>query len=465
MKSEVDVRARRIAAVLLLFHAAITLIVTLRHEPWRDEAQTWLVARDLPLEQTLQWTRLDGTPILWHALVLPFARGGAPYLAQSLLNWIIAVGAVALLLFRAPFGWLTKTLFVVSFYAAFEYAVIARSYALGILLSFAIVAIHAQRRARPLTYALLVLLLANVNAHCGAAAFAFASWFAFELFRERNRDARQWLAVIVMLAGIGLAFAQIYTPGPGLPPNVISPPYLGAIVEATSGAFFPGVESALVTFIAIIAMLVLLATLRGEALWLALVSLTGLAFLFIVVWIDGYRHYGLVLMTIIAALWLARPKRIAVIVLNIALAFSIAMTIRYAHADLTRNFSGSREIANVLRNETRPIAAHPPAQAAAVLPYLERRTLHYAALGRDGSYLAWDRAMRIAQATPVDRAAKRAAAQYADRAWLFLSATPLPHPESFGLRLRYATHEPLVEPRDARRVPNDERYWLYESTR
>lgn len=465
MKNAADVRARRIAVALLLFYAAIALAVTLHHEPWRDEAETWLVARDLPLSETLAWTRPAGTPMLWPALVMPFARLGAPYVAQSLLNWAIAVAATALLLFRSPFNTTTKALFVVSFYAVYEYAVIARTYALGILLLFVVVVLHPQRHARPIAYAIAIALLANANAHSVAPAFAMAAWFAFETLRKR--DARAWLALFIMLAGLAAVALQFYTPGHAMPPNVVSAPYFGAFFEAITGAFFPGVDSMIATIVAMILLIAILASLRREALWLALISLGGLAAIFTFLWIGGYRHYGLVLMTLIAAMWLSSTQRRgAVLALNIALAFSIVMSVRFVYADLTKNFSGSREIANVLaRYPDHEIAAHPPTKAEAVLPYLSRKEIWYAALGRSGSYLHWDREQRIAGATSADVAAKRAAEHFAGRKWLFLSSARLAHPEELALTLRYATHEPLIEPRDADRQPNDERYWLYESTR
>ena len=104
-------------------------------------------ARDLRLSQTPAWTRADGTPFLWPAPVAPFARRSAPY-AQSLVNWAIVVAGAALFLFRAPFTTTIKALFLFSFYRAYQYAVIARTYARGVLLLFCVVASHERRHAR-----------------------------------------------------------------------------------------------------------------------------------------------------------------------------------------------------------------------------------------------------------------------------------------------------------------------------
>lgn len=461
--------------VVLAVFAVATLVVTLHHEPWRDEAETWLVARDLPLSDVLTWTRPAGTPFLWPALVLPFARSGAPYLAQSLLHWSLAAGAAALFVFFAPFSLLTRILFLASFYPAYQYAAIARTYALGILLLFGVLALWPHRSRHPLLVGGLIALMPNANAHSAAPAVALMVIFVVEHIHARDHELRRWTAVALMVLGLTLAALQLKTSGHFVPPGVVSAPYWGAFSEALTGAWFPAIEHAASTVVAWAGLLLVLVALRraAGALFFLISTLSGLAFIFIVLWIGGYRHYGLVLIAIVAALWLGHDtltssttSRALALLLHVSLALSVAHTARFFHADLTRNFSGSREMADVLlQDELRalPIAAHPPAHAEAVLPYLERKTLWYAALRERGSHLRWDAALRVAQATSAERAAENATQHFRGKPFLFLSATPLADPEAHALRLLYATRQPLVSPRDAQGQPNDERYWLYRA--
>lgn len=50
----------------ILFMYALVMFCTVRyHEPWRDEAQAWLIARDLPFEAMFkQMAYEEGTPPL-----------------------------------------------------------------------------------------------------------------------------------------------------------------------------------------------------------------------------------------------------------------------------------------------------------------------------------------------------------------------------------------------------------------
>ena len=56
--------------ILVLVYAGLTLYTLLHHEPWRDEAQAWLLARDLGPVELLHQLPMEGTPGLWHFLLM-----------------------------------------------------------------------------------------------------------------------------------------------------------------------------------------------------------------------------------------------------------------------------------------------------------------------------------------------------------------------------------------------------------
>lgn len=469
----------RILIVLFALYAAITLVLTLNHEPWRDEADSWLVARDIPPSEIISWTRNAGTPYLWYALLTPLAQAGLPYISQGIFHLLIALAAAAVFLVRAPFGAITRALFLFSFYLLYQYAVIARTYSLGLLLTFCALALHDKRESRPIAYATIVALLCNTNAHsigiAAAAILLYVIDMVWPALRGRIANgARHASALSIMIAGMAVAFVQLYTPGHLVPPNVVSPPSFAAFVEAMARAFMPAWESTwTIVWSAVLLIVVTLVIRKSRAgLVMLFVPLTALALIFTYLWVGGFRHYGLILTATIGALWLAggsaAPSRLtsaAILMINVSLALSLPIAAQFAWSDLTKNYSGSKEMAKYLQShglDPMPIAAHPPAQCEAVLAHLRSRAFWYAALGEYGSYMKWDHAYRIAQATRVERAAAASAARFGNADWLFLSSAALPAPEQYGLILLYATHQPLVEPRDVLDRPNDERYWLYK---
>src|SRR5450755_1633052 len=174
-----------LAVVVLLIFVAGTLYTGLHHEPWRDEADAWLAARDLPLSQMVpDWTAHAGTPVLWYLIL------------KTIINLLFAWAAAAVLVFAAPFTRLIKILFLGSYFFAYEYAVIARSYALAILLIFLAIA----SRRNPIRFAIVIALLFNTNVH-GAIIAALLVVITIK---------RAWLPNAIMVAGALLAFWQLH---------------------------------------------------------------------------------------------------------------------------------------------------------------------------------------------------------------------------------------------------------------
>ena len=114
--------------VFLVIYAVTVLIVTGHHEPWRDEADAWLVVRDNDLAGLWRLTGYMGTPALWYIILMAFERLSMPYESAMFINASIAIVAVGILLVRAPFPLWVRVLIAFSYFPAYEYAAIARSY-------------------------------------------------------------------------------------------------------------------------------------------------------------------------------------------------------------------------------------------------------------------------------------------------------------------------------------------------
>src|ERR1700728_3057080 len=92
--------ARYIAGGAYALLVALTIHL---HEPWADEAQSWLLGRDASLADL--WGRLlhyEGTPALWQTLLHVLSRLGLSYSAYSYISGILGLVAVYLLLRYAP---------------------------------------------------------------------------------------------------------------------------------------------------------------------------------------------------------------------------------------------------------------------------------------------------------------------------------------------------------------------------
>jgi hypothetical protein len=153
---------------ILIFIAYLVLLaaVVSRHEPWMDEAQAWLLAKDASLAEIfLTYLRYEGSPGLWHLILSIPARMGLPYFTINVLSASAAALAVWLFLRRSPFPPVVKILFPFSYFILFQYAVVARNYCLVAPLLFLIAVKFKTKLEKPIAFSFLLALLANVSAH------------------------------------------------------------------------------------------------------------------------------------------------------------------------------------------------------------------------------------------------------------------------------------------------------------
>lgn len=439
----------------LLLYVAVVAVVASHHEPWRDEADSWLLTRDGSSGEIAKRAHYGGFPILWYALVTPLAKGGLPYASQTVLNALFAIAAAALILFFAPFSRTTKLLILFSYFLGFEYSAIARPYALSIALLFAAAAFHPRRNERPVAYALLLALAMNVNAQAFVLAAVLAAVFVLE--------RREWKTFAIVLAGVAAMVFQV-RPLPG-GQRIATLHAFNVTPAAISMAFLPTLPQlvGVVAGIVVIGAVAWALRRNAAALLVLLGSTGGLLLMFVLLWLGGPRHAGFLLIGVLLAIWVAGglENRVAHVLLNLVLAVSCVVAMRTWRQEITMRFSGSREMALFLREhgiDREPIAAHNLTQCEAVLPYLDGTKFWYAGLREWGTYLPWDHTMEQALDTPYPVAVEWARGYFRERPWHLLLNVEMPDPARNGFRLVYATHEPVFGVRD-------ERYWLYEPLR
>ena len=197
--------------VLALAFAAFMACVIRHHEMWRDELQAWLLVRDsaTPL-QLLHNMRYEGHPGLWHLLLWPLAHlSPNPVLMQGL--HVVVAGLSALLVFRwSPFSWVVKVLLLFGYFFAYEYAVIARNYAISATLLFMVCALFEYRWRLFPAIATALCLLCHTNIFALLLVIVLAVTLPIEFavaYAGRYRQAERYLGrflVGLLLIGCGL---------------------------------------------------------------------------------------------------------------------------------------------------------------------------------------------------------------------------------------------------------------------
>ena len=178
------------------------------HEPWRDEANVWLMARDLSPLQLLKEIKYQGHPCLWYFLVMPFAKFGLPFRTIGMISTIVMTVAAGIYLWKGP-QWIgIKALVVFSPVFTYFYPTIARNYCLIALILILLAWNYSERNEHPVRYGILLGLLvqADTIAIAPAGMIAFV-WLVENVYNRVHTGSMERLANC--LKGIWIPFVSL----------------------------------------------------------------------------------------------------------------------------------------------------------------------------------------------------------------------------------------------------------------
>ena len=156
-------RENIILMILLAGYLIFNGIMLAGHELWRDEANVWLIARELSPIQLFEEIRYQGHPCLWYLLVMPFAKLGFPFKTISVVSFLIMAVGAGIFTLRAPFHPVTKLICLFSPIFSYYYPVVARNYCLIALLLILLAYYYPKRNEKPWIYGLMLGLLVQAD--------------------------------------------------------------------------------------------------------------------------------------------------------------------------------------------------------------------------------------------------------------------------------------------------------------
>ena len=238
-------KSLKINISILLLYAMITLCLVFRHEIWSDEAQAWLIVRDLDFWGIIKTVRYEGHPLLWYFSIFPLAKAGFSVFSMQIFSWVITLCGAAVFMFFSPFNTQTKAFFLAGAGMLYFTPAYARSYCLFPLLIFLLAMIFPKRAKHPFIFVILLLLILHTHVILGGFCAALAVLFCFEgLFDKNNAlfgKKEFFPATALGITGFGLLF--LYLNGmTGL--NT----FLGSYSETWAGAFIAIARSSMGTF-------------------------------------------------------------------------------------------------------------------------------------------------------------------------------------------------------------------------
>lgn len=420
-------------AVVLFLFTLLGGIALSQHAFWRDEVNPWLIARDSNTwEELWQNIRYEGHPILWYLCLVALHHATNSMASMQVLHLLIGVGSIFLLWFYSPFRPLEKTLFTFGYFPFYEYFIISRNYAFGLLGSFLFCALLPSRNKTYIPIGLVLGITANTHAYALFIAFFLGFTLFLELIFNSQHRQRYFqashrfdliLSLTIFIPLISLATYMILPPSDSLlhggqsfflgfdmhrilwSIGRISGAYLLLIPKSSSWLDLVLVDSLILGIVALVTISLLKKPYVLCFYLLATGSITSV--FFYGKYLGGFRHFGALYIVLIVSLWMAanfqeshvfsryvNPKLIAgstklfhwifIAILVIQMLTGIAFNIR----DLFVPWSASRATATYMLQEGLEkefIVASRDANMAPLSGYLDRK-LYYPEIESMGSF-------------------------------------------------------------------------------
>lgn len=210
-QAEVIIKKRGYQAeiIALLVYACALAVIMYFHEPWFDEAQSWLIARDATLKELLgSITHYEGHPPIWILILMPFAKLGVPFeIGIKSINFAFAVPAMGLFIFRSPFKRIIRCTIPFTYFFFYQFGVISRPYSL-MLLGFVLCAMAFKKRnEKPFHFVGAMLIICGASAYGIVIAAGISAVWLLEILRELPQKSilalisnRKLQALAVLLA-------------------------------------------------------------------------------------------------------------------------------------------------------------------------------------------------------------------------------------------------------------------------
>ena len=339
-------------------YVAAVFIAVAHHEPWADEAQSWLVARDLPFwKMIFSQMRYENSPGLWQTILwLATHLFHAPYPAMNYIGAALAAAGAALLIFCAPFPRPVRYLMASSYYVAYQYAVIARPYVM--LLLFGGLAAILYRRRAPIPFAIAIALLCGTSVHGTILAAAISLGAAWHVMVKRdwqiNESRARYLAAAAIIVIAGIMVVVIVRP-----PADAGGEVLGIHKSANFETFTSMLNHTTAEPWPIGACLLLSLIVFAARSAEAVVFVAGIGGLVAFEWymVVLPQHLGAVVVALIVSLWIAWPQEkrwnpelaMAALVLGALFGMQTVWTVSAWRHDYEAPYAGAKDAAIYLK--------------------------------------------------------------------------------------------------------------------
>ena len=192
----------------LLIWLGLSVFMAIHHEPFSDEAQAYLIARDASLFDIItDVARAEGHPLLWYIWLKIWLLFKIDYSYISFASLIPSFLGVWLFIKKAPFPPLVLYLFPLTYFIFYQYSIVARGYSF-LLLFISLAAIYyPKRKEHPWLYIIILMLLGQIEIYTFILAGGI---FALGLYEDWKAKEVNIKIVSMMIIYAALVITMLF---------------------------------------------------------------------------------------------------------------------------------------------------------------------------------------------------------------------------------------------------------------
>ncbi len=174
--------------IALALYAGLYILITVYHEPWFDEAQSWQIGRYCSLREMLFVApKYEGHPSFWWLLLAIPSKLGVPYeLGLKGVGLLLSTAVAGMILFRSPFPRPVRLLLPFTYFLFYQYGVIVRPYTVMALAMLLAADRFEEKDRKPLPFVLSLGLLCLSSAYGIVLAGGLCIAWVWDLIREKG---------------------------------------------------------------------------------------------------------------------------------------------------------------------------------------------------------------------------------------------------------------------------------------
>ncbi len=198
--------------IIFFLYVIVSAFAITHHELWGDEIHSWNIAKASgSILDLIDNTRYEGHPPVWYLMLWTISKFTHNLAYVQIIQLIIASSVVFIVVFYSPFPFITRILIPFGYYFLFEYGILSRNYAIGVLPAFCICYIlQKEFKYKLLLYYALLFFMSNTHLVALLLAGSLHLYFLLLTFGQKKNINKLFphilLGILVFLPALYFIF-------------------------------------------------------------------------------------------------------------------------------------------------------------------------------------------------------------------------------------------------------------------